>query len=52
MLKLLGHARYGYSAIVKRHCVEHKGKDRVWYTRDGDIAKYCFSPGKGLIAGS
>jgi len=22
-----------------RHCVEHKARDRVWYTRAGDIAK-------------
>jgi hypothetical protein len=35
-----------------KHCVEHKGKDRVWYTRAGDIAKYCFSLPKGLIPGS
>jgi hypothetical protein len=35
-----------------RHCVEHKGKDRVWFTRAGDIAKYCFSLPKGIIPGS
>ena len=35
-----------------KHCVEHKHKDRVWYTRAGDIAKYCFSLPKGLIPGS
>jgi len=35
-----------------KHCVEHKGKERVWYTRAGDIAKYCFSLEKGLIPGS
>src|SRR4029077_12057195 len=35
-----------------KHCVEHKYKDRVWYTRAGDIAKYCFSLPKGLIPGS
>ena len=34
-----------------RHCVE-LGKDRVWYTRAGDIAKYCFSLPKGVVPGS
>ena len=35
-----------------KHCVEHKHKNRVWYTRAGDIAKYCLSLPKGLIPGS
>jgi allantoinase len=35
-----------------KHCVEHKAKDRVWYTRAADIAKYCFSLKPGLIPGS
>jgi peptidoglycan/xylan/chitin deacetylase (PgdA/CDA1 family) len=35
-----------------KHCVEHKLKDRVWFTRAGDIAKYCFSLPKGTIPGS
>jgi len=35
-----------------RHCAEHKARDRVWYTRAGDIAKYCFALDKGLIPGS
>src|SRR5262249_51329435 len=35
-----------------KHCVEHKHKHRVWYTRGADIAKYCFSLPKGLIPGS
>lgn len=26
-----------------QHCVEHKLKDRVWFTRAGDIAQYCFT---------
>ncbi|MGZ3290739.1 MAG: polysaccharide deacetylase family protein, partial [Xanthobacteraceae bacterium] len=34
-----------------KHCVEHKHNDRVWYTRAGDIAKYCFSLPKGVIPG-
>ena len=32
-----------------RHCVEHKGKDRVWITRAGEIAKYCSSLPAGII---
>ncbi|HEY4921479.1 MAG TPA: polysaccharide deacetylase family protein [Xanthobacteraceae bacterium] len=35
-----------------RHCVEHKNRERVWFTRAGDIAKYCFTLPKGLIPGS
>jgi len=35
-----------------KHCVEHKAKDRVWYTRAGAIAKHCFAMAKGLIPGS
>ena len=35
-----------------KHCVEHKHNDRVWYTRAGDIANYCFSLPKGVIPGS
>lgn len=34
------------------HCVEHKLKDRVWFTRAGDIANYCFSLPPGTIVGS
>jgi allantoinase len=35
-----------------KHCVQHKRNDRVWFTRAGDIAKYCFSLPKGTIPGS
>jgi len=35
-----------------KHCVEHKYKDRVWFTRAGDIAKYCSTLPKGIIPGS
>ena len=34
-----------------KHCVEHKHKDRVWFTRAGEIAKYCFSLPAGAIPG-
>ena len=26
-----------------RHCLEHKHRDRVWVTRPGDIAEYCYT---------
>ena len=35
-----------------KHCVEHKGRDRVWFTRAGEIAKYCFTLPKGVVPGS
>jgi peptidoglycan/xylan/chitin deacetylase (PgdA/CDA1 family) len=34
-----------------KHCVE-KGRDRVWFTRAGEIAQYCFTLPKGLLPGS
>jgi allantoinase len=35
-----------------KHCVEHKHSERVWFTRAGEIAEYCFTLPAGLIAGS
>jgi allantoinase len=35
-----------------KHCVGHKGRDRVWFTRAGDIAKYCVGLPKGVVPGS
>jgi allantoinase len=35
-----------------RHCAQHKHKDRVWFTRAGEIAKYCYGLEPGLVAGS
>lgn len=35
-----------------KHCAQHKHKDRVWYTRAGEIASYCYSLPKGVIPGS
>lgn len=35
-----------------KHCVEHKNADRVWFTRAGEIAKYCFDMSPGIIPGS
>jgi polysaccharide deacetylase len=35
-----------------RHCVEHRHKDRVWFTKPGDIADYCYTLPEGIIPGS
>lgn len=35
-----------------KHCATHKHADQVWFTRAGDIAKYCLGLPKGLIPGS
>jgi hypothetical protein len=35
-----------------KHCVGHKGRDRVWFTRAGEIATYCATLPKGTIPGS
>jgi len=32
-----------------KHCVEHALKDRVWFTRAGDIARHCFGLPEGTI---
>ena len=35
-----------------KHCVEHKQRDRVWFTSEGEIAKYCIGMKPGIIPGS
>lgn len=35
-----------------KHCVEHKSKNDVWFTRAGEITKYCTEMKPGLIPGS
>ena len=35
-----------------RHCVAHRYKERVWLTRPGDIADYCYTLPEGIIPGS
>jgi len=35
-----------------RHCVNHPGADRVWYTQPRDIARYCYGLPDGIIPGS
>jgi peptidoglycan/xylan/chitin deacetylase (PgdA/CDA1 family) len=34
-----------------KHCIEHKNKDRLWITRAGEIANFCFSQPDGVIPG-
>jgi len=34
-----------------KHCAQHKLKDRIWFTRAGEIAKYCYSLVPGIIPG-
>src|SRR5258707_5773078 len=38
--------------IALEHCVEHKQRDRVWWTRPGEIAEFCNSMQPGIIPGS
>lgn len=38
--------------LAIKHCAEHKQKDQVWFTRAGEIAKFCFSMKPGIIPGS
>src|SRR5438046_5235113 len=35
-----------------KHCVEHKFRERVWWTRPGEIAEFCSSIQPGIIPGS
>lgn len=35
-----------------RHCVEHKHRDRVWFTRPGEVAQYCAGLPPGVVPGN
>jgi peptidoglycan/xylan/chitin deacetylase (PgdA/CDA1 family) len=35
-----------------KHCVQHKQRDQIWFTRAHDIAQHCFSLEPGIIPGS
>ena len=35
-----------------RHCVGHRHKDAVWFTRAFDIAQHCFALEPGTVPGS
>jgi allantoinase len=37
--------------LALKHCVEHKRKERVWFTRALDIANYCMTLPPGTIPG-
>jgi hypothetical protein len=32
-----------------QHCLEHRHRDRVWFTRPGDIARHCASLPPGMV---
>jgi hypothetical protein len=34
-----------------KHCIE-KGGDKIWITRAGEIAKYCYAMAPGIIPGN
>lgn len=38
--------------LALRHCAEHHGKEKVWFTRATDIAEYCFKLPRGTVPGS
>ena len=38
--------------LALQHCVNHRHADRVWLTRPGEIARYCYSLPNGIIPGS
>jgi peptidoglycan/xylan/chitin deacetylase (PgdA/CDA1 family) len=44
--------RLGLLRKALRHCVEHPKRDRVWWTRPGDIADYCETLPPGVVPGS
>jgi hypothetical protein len=35
-----------------RHCTEHPNAKKVWWTRPGEIARFCESLPPGVIPGS
>jgi allantoinase len=35
-----------------KHCARHKLKDRIWFTRAGEIARYCRTLPPGIVPGS
>jgi peptidoglycan/xylan/chitin deacetylase (PgdA/CDA1 family) len=35
-----------------KHCAQHKRAKDVWFTRAGDVAKYCYEMKPGIIPGS
>ncbi len=38
--------------MALKHCVEHQFRERVWWTRPGEIAEFCNSIQPGIIPGS
>lgn len=44
--------RFAQLRKALKHIVEHSARDRVWFTKPGDIAAYARSLSAGVIAGS
>lgn len=34
-----------------QHCLQHQHRDRVWFTRPGEVATYCYALPPGIIPG-
>ena len=43
--------RLPYLRKAIKHCVEHAKRDRVWWTKPGDIADFCYALPPGIIPG-
>ena len=43
--------RLGALRKALKHCVDHAKKDRVWWTRPGEVADYCYNLPAGTIPG-
>ena len=43
--------RLGALRRALKHCVEHPKRDRVWWTKPGDVAEYCYTLPPGTIPG-
>ena len=37
--------------LALKHCLEHPLRDRVWFTRPGEIAEYCYQLAPGVLSG-
>ena len=35
-----------------KHCLAHPQRDRVWWTRPGEVADFCYDLPAGIIPGS
>jgi allantoinase len=37
--------------VALKHCLAHPSRDRVWWTRPGDIADFCLTLAPGIVPG-